>query len=182
MSSTFKVKEKVESESITFRIEKPVLYELRKEAQGKLESVNTLANQIFKKYICWYSHAAEAGMMYCPKPLLIRIMNKLSEQDINQIADEYMKYEFCVIANMLSGEYSISSFLNNIESWMSASDIHYRHTVYDNVHTYIIQHEMGKRWSYFFEKFFKTVFNDMKLKSAEVKTTYNTIILKVNTD
>jgi hypothetical protein len=41
---------------------------------------------------------------------------------------------------------------------------------------------MGERWSYFFEKFFKTVFNDMKLKSAEVKTTYNTIILKVNTD
>jgi hypothetical protein len=182
MLSTGKVKGKVEGESITFRIEKPILDELRKEAQEKLESVNTLANQIFKKYICWYSHAAEAGMMCYPKPLLIRIMNKLSEQDISQIVDEYMKYEFCVIANMLSGEYSISSFLNNVESWMSASDIHYRHEVYDNVHTYIIQHEMGKRWSYFFEKFFKTVFNDMKLKSAEVKTTYNTIILKVNTN
>ena len=59
---------------------------------------------------------------------------KVSEQDINQIADEYMKYEFRIIANMLSGEYSISSFLNNIGSWMSASDIHYRHEVYDNVH------------------------------------------------
>ena len=44
-------KKKTESESITFRIEKTVLDELRKEAEQRMESVNTLVNQIIKSYL-----------------------------------------------------------------------------------------------------------------------------------
>jgi hypothetical protein len=36
------------NESITFRIGKPVLDELRQEVEHKLKSVNTLVNQIMK--------------------------------------------------------------------------------------------------------------------------------------
>ena len=44
------VKENIQSESMTFRIEKPILDELRSEADQKMESVNTLVNQIIKSY------------------------------------------------------------------------------------------------------------------------------------
>ena len=42
------------SESITFRVGKPVLDELRGEAEHKLKSVNTLVNQIIKTYVSWH--------------------------------------------------------------------------------------------------------------------------------
>jgi hypothetical protein len=177
-----RTKIKTQSESVTLRIEKNILEELHKEAEQKLESLNTLANQILKQYVYWYSHAAEAGMMYSPKPLLIRIMDKLTEEQINQVIDEHMKNDFYGMANMLIGGYNISSYLDNLESWMSASDIHHRHDVNDGIHTYIIHHGMGKNWCYFFERFFKALFKDMKLKYAEVKATDDTIVFKVNVE
>jgi hypothetical protein len=56
---------------------------------------------------------------------------------------------------MITGEYDIISYLRAVENWMSASSIHYRHDIKDRIHTYVILHEMGKKWSYFFEKWFK---------------------------
>jgi predicted HicB family RNase H-like nuclease len=44
-------KRKSESESITFRIGKPILNELQQEAEHKLKSINTLVNQIIKLYV-----------------------------------------------------------------------------------------------------------------------------------
>jgi len=49
---------------------------------------------------------------------------------------------------------------------MSASAIHYRRDVKDGIYTYVILHEMGKKWSYFFEKLFKGGLKTMKAKDA----------------
>ena len=49
------------SESITFRIGKPILDDLRQEAEHKLKSINTLVNQIIKLYIIWHKPAKQSG-------------------------------------------------------------------------------------------------------------------------
>jgi len=131
-------KRKSESESITFRVERNVLDKLRAEAERKMESVNILGNQIFKEYVYWHSPAAEAGMMYTSKKNLVRIMDKLTEEQINQIVDEHLKDEFIGQVEMITGEYNIISYLRAVENWMSASGIHYRHDVKDRIHTYVI--------------------------------------------
>jgi hypothetical protein len=175
-------KPKSESESITFRVERNVLDKLRAEAERKMESVNILGNQIFKEYVYWHSPAAEAGMMYASKKNLVRIMDKLTQEQINQIVDEHLKDEFVGQVEMITGEYNISSFLRSVEGWMSSSVIHYRHDVKDRIHTYVILHEMGKKWSYFFEWWFKGAFKTLKAKDAEVNATDDTIVLKLSMD
>ena len=91
-------------------------------------------------------------MMYTSKKNLVRIMDKLTEEQINQIVDEHLKYEFIGEVEMITGEYDIISYLRVCKNWMSASGIHYRHDVKDRIHTYVILLEMGKKWSYFFRK------------------------------
>ena len=170
-------KPKSESESITFRVERNVLDKLRAEAERKMESVNILGNQIFKEYVYWHSPAAEAGMMYTSKKNLVRIMDKLTQEQINQIVDEFVGQ-----VEMITGEYNMTSFLRSAESWMSSSGIHYRHDVKDRIHTYVILHEMGKKWSYFFEWWFKGAFKTLKAKDAAVNATDDTIVLKLSID
>ncbi|MDQ6666855.1 MAG: hypothetical protein M3Y53_01360 [Thermoproteota archaeon] len=175
-------KRKTESESITFRVERKVLDKLRVEAERKMESANILGNQIFKEYVYWHSPAAEAGMMYISKKNLVRIMDKLTQEQINQIVDEHLKDEFIGQVEMITGEYNIISYLRAIENWMSASNIHYRHDVKDRIHTYVILHEMGKKWSNYFERLFKGAFITLEAKDAEVNTTDDTIVLKLCVD
>jgi hypothetical protein len=171
-----------ESKSITFRVERNVLDKLRAEAERKMESVNILRNQIFKEYVCWHSPAVEAGMMYTSKKNLVRKMDKLTQEQINQIVDEHLKDEFIGQIEMITGEHNYISYLGAVENWMSASSIHYRHDVKDRIHNYVILHEMGKKWSNFFERWFKGAFKSLETNDAEVNATDDTIVLKLCVD
>src|SRR5215813_4440866 len=90
--------------------------------------------------------------------------------------------EFVGQVAMITGEYNIMSFLRSTESWMSSSGFRYRHDVKDRIHTYVILHEMGKKWSYFFEWWFKGAFKTLKAKDVEVNATDDTIVLKLSMD
>ena len=73
------------TESITFRIGKSILDELRQEADHKLKSINTLVNQIIKLYITWHKPAKQAGFGYFDNELVSSIINLLSDEQIIQI-------------------------------------------------------------------------------------------------
>ena len=53
-------------------------------------------------------------MMYTSKKNLVRIMDKLTQEQINQIVDEHLKDEFVGQVEMITGEYNIASFLRSV--------------------------------------------------------------------
>jgi predicted HicB family RNase H-like nuclease len=50
----------------TFRLSKEKLEQLRKSADTRSVSTNTLVNQIIKSYLDWHSMAADAKLYYLP--------------------------------------------------------------------------------------------------------------------
>jgi hypothetical protein len=69
----------ITSGNVTLRFDGQTLESLRNEAKQKRISLNTLASQIFKTHVEFSGAAAKAGMVSFPKSLLIRLMDKLSE-------------------------------------------------------------------------------------------------------
>ena len=45
--------------------------------------------------------------------------------------------------------------------------------------TFVIQHDMGKRWSLYFERLFKYVFEDVNLKKYTIDKTDNSLTFKI---
>ncbi len=78
------------TESITLRVEKNIMDELRKEAEQKMESLNTLANQV-KSYVTWYKPASKAGNCNVPKTLLTDMFEALTEEQIAKITENWVK-------------------------------------------------------------------------------------------
>ena len=74
------------NESITLRFDKTTMNELRNEAEQKMESVNTLLNQIVKSYTKWHKPARMAGLIYINKFLYRDIVEHLTEEQIKSIA------------------------------------------------------------------------------------------------
>jgi hypothetical protein len=62
---------KTRTESVSFRIERSTLDELRKESKQKIESLNVLVNQIFRSYIDIHKVHFLAGSAYFSKTLTI---------------------------------------------------------------------------------------------------------------
>jgi hypothetical protein len=170
----------IPSGNITLRFDGDVLEQLRNEANQKRVSLNTLASQIFKTHTAFSGAAAKAGMISFPKNLLIRLMNRLPEEEVKQLSQEIVKNEMKDMLLMIKRQYSTEAFIDLIESWIRVCGFPFTHDQSGNTHNFIIQHDMGKRWSIYLAELFKFVFNDLGAKWADFQTTDNTITFNVD--
>ncbi len=173
------VKGNIKSESITFRIEKPILDELRSEADQKMESVNTLVNQIIKSYVKWHKPAKKAGLGYFSKVLLAKSMSHLTDEQVIQITEEFCNHHLKDIANMLRTSNTFSSFMSGLRSWLDSSGYNFRYDISNGMGIYVIQFDLGKNFSLYFKTQMQLVFRQFNLKNAEAEMTDNTVILKL---
>jgi hypothetical protein len=169
------------SESITFRIGKPILDDLRQEAEHKLKSVNTLVNQIIKLYITWHKPAKQSGYGYFDNVLISNIINLLSDEQIVQMTEQYCKHRLKDMAYMLNSENSFLSYIEGTLSWLEASGFQYKYT--NNNHgdytTLVIQFDMGRNWSLFFKTYMHYVLEYYNITDSPCDLTDNSVIIKI---
>jgi hypothetical protein len=177
---------KPSSGSVTLRFDNEILNQLRNESNQKRISLNTLASQIFQSHVEYDTYAGRAGMVSFPKSLLIRLMEGLGEEEVQDLSKHIAKNEIKDMTLLLRKEYTLSSFLDTIESWLRVSGFPYRRDEEDigdnRTHTFVIQHDMGKRWSMYFDRLFNHVFEDLKLRKYSFDNTDNSVTFKIQVE
>jgi hypothetical protein len=173
-------KRKRQTESLTLRIEKEMLDDLRKESEQKTVSINTLVNQIIKSYIKWYSPAQRAGIMFVPKCLLIPIIDNFAEYQMERLAEQFRKSGYEETLLMMSKEYSLPVILDLFDSWLNVSNLHFDRESSEGSLTYIINHGVGRKWSLFLEKVFWYIVEDLGITGARFDVTDGTVTIKIN--
>src|SRR5215210_1682205 len=107
-----------DSGSVTFRHEGKIINELRREADEKRLSLNTLASQIFQSHLEYHRYSSRAGMVSFPRGLLMRMMEMLSEDEVEMLSEYVAKNDIKEVTLLLRKEYSLPAFLDMIESWL----------------------------------------------------------------
>ena len=151
------------SESVSFRIDSKVLKNLRREAEQKDISTNTLVNKLIKDHLNWHSTAAKAGFIFIRRPFVSKVIKYLPEQEIISLAEDVAKTIKDSIL-LMKNEYSIKSSLDFLESWIKISDYPYRHEETNNgknKHLYVIQHDMGMKVSIYLAALLQFVFDEL---------------------
>ena len=167
------------TESVTLRFHKHVLDRLRKDAQDKQISLNTLLNQIAIQHLDWHAHAAKAGFITVRKNNIMKMLEKISEREIIEIAERTAR-ESKEFVMMLRNEYSLISALDVIETWIEIAGYSYRHEVRGSEHFFIVQHDMGIKWSLFIREIYRFVFEDFGLARVDFDSSENALSFKVN--
>ena len=171
------------SENISFRLNKDQLYQLRQEAKEKRISLNTLASQIVDSYVNFTSRASKAGAVPINRLSLVVLLEGYSEDQIKAMAERIVNMSGEDSTLMFQGRYDFEALLQTFESWLKAADFPYRHTRTTNMnrtkHTFIIQHDMGRKYSVFAAEGFKTYFEPMKTQRIEYSITDNIISIIV---
>src|SRR5215207_1338037 len=166
------------TEGITFRVPSSSLRQLRKEAKRKQVSLNTLVNQIFREHLDWHTSAAQAGLLQVPRSSLSRLVDKLTEEQLSELAITMAEKDFVDVGLLLRGEFTIPSFINIAENWSRISSFPYKHEVNDDLHKFIIQHDMGRKYSFLIKEFYRHILEEMFERKADFITTDNTVMLK----
>ena len=165
----------------TFRLDSELLDGLKEEAELKRTSLNTLVTQILRSHAEYHTFASMGGMVSMPKTLLIRLMDKLDEQEVIRLSEHIAKNELKDTILLMKNTYTPESIMDFIESWARAGGYPFRHHVEngDNgrlkeVHQFVMQHDMGERWSLYFVELFRFAFEQVGIK-IDFQHTRNTI-------
>jgi hypothetical protein len=168
--------------SISLRLDGIVLDKLRQEASQKGVTLNRLVSQTLKERVDWYSNAARAGFIPVRRKLIVTLIEKFSEEEIRSLAEYIAKRDTKDCVLLLRSEYSIESAIDVLETWVRISGYAYRHEVHDTRHSYVIQHDMSKKWSLYLAELFKNILEQFKLKGTGFDITENSLAFTLDID
>jgi hypothetical protein len=165
--------------SITYRLPEKLVGELETEATQKSISQNVLVKQILEKYVQWDRFSSKIGMIPVPKGILESLGGELDGQDI----DEIITLIFPMIKDtvlFIKGGYDLKRCIETLEDYMRASGMNSDHRVEGDQHIFLIQHDLGMKWSVFTEQLLAQVFRSfLPDKELKFQTTDTTVILSV---
>jgi len=170
---------KYATRSITYRLPEKLVSELETESTQKSISQNVLVKQILEKYVQWDRFSNKIGMIPVPKGILESLGEELDVKDI----DKVITLMFPMIKDtvlFIKGGYDLKRCIETLEDYMRASGMNSDHRVEGDTHIFLIQHELGMKWSVFTEQLLTQVFRSF-LPDTELRfqTTETTVILSV---
>ena len=170
---------KESTRSITYRLPEKLVSELETEATQKSISQNVLVKQILEKYVQWDRFSNKVGMIPVPKGILESLGEELDGKDIDQI----ITLMFPMIKDtvlFIKGGYDLKRCIETLEDYMRASGMNSDHRVEGDLHIFLIEHDLGMKWSVFTEQLLTQVFRSfLPDKELSFQTTDTTVILSV---
>ena len=131
---------------------------MRQEAKEKQIHLNTLVSQIIDSYVNFGASVSKAGMIPISKSVPIELLEGYSEDQIKAIAKRTQEKIRIDRALQLRGKYNFETLIDILESWLKATGFSYRHNRdAENAsrHIFIVQHNMGRKYSLFFVRSFE---------------------------
>lgn len=171
---------KEKTRSITYRLPANIVEELETEAMQKSISQNVLVKQILEKYVTWDRFGDKIGMIPVPRGILDTLGAEMDGSDI----DEIIKAVLPLIKDtvlFMKGSYDLKRCIETLEDYMRASGMKSDHRIEGELHHFIIQHNLGLKWSFFTEQLLKTIFRQfLPDKNMKCQTTNSTVIATIS--
>jgi hypothetical protein len=169
------------TETITLRVETSIINQIRSESDQKLESLNTLINQILKQYVKWHAHTPNAGMFYITRSLMSSMLQKFSKEEIFQLSETEIRDNFEKLYFMFQEEYSVENMLELLDYYVRASGLTYTHRIEDRNHTIIIHPEMGEKVTLLLSSLIGNVLKTLPLPPSaySVQESHGTLIIRL---
>lgn len=145
--------------TVTFRLDANTVKKLQTEAKEKDISLNTLVNQIMKRYLEWDRFEAKVGMVLVAKPVIAELFAKLTKDQVIDLASQIGKSAVRDIALFMKGRLSINSFLSWLEARMrNCSQFNYQQE--NGIKKYIFKHDLGENWSLYHKTIADLIFGE----------------------
>ena len=145
------------TESISFRMDKDSLDELKKHAEESQVSLSTLLNQIISGYMKWDAYATKAGYTTFEKDVLKMLFDNMTTEDLAKLAASTTKSFKDVLLLTSGGDESVV----NLEAVLAVLENHARRSGFQysafsdkgaGKKKIVIQHDMGEKWSSFYKE------------------------------
>ena len=171
-------RKKLLTEHASFRIDKDILDSLKTVSREEHLSLNTYVNRIFDSHLNWNLLAPEVGWVVMLKSVMKEIIKTSDNETVVQIAKNSAESGSKEIALSMRGKYGVDEWVSILKNRAKSSDFALKEYLEKDTVRLVMFHDMGEKWSLFFETYYNTVFFEM---GADVQSEYteNSIVLEI---
>lgn len=110
---------------------------------------------------------------------LITLLEGYNEEQVKEIAKRFVKAICVETPLLLRRKYDFEAVLESHRSWLKAAGFQYRYSkdAEKNRHTFIVEHDMGRKFSLFAAEYAKRYFEPVVRKEVESSFTDNSIMI-----
>ena len=164
------------TETITFRLPISIIKGLKRDAQFEGVSANTLAIRVFSNHLLWEKYERKVGLLPMTKSFLENVIEKMTDQEIMNLAEKIEKETFKSILVFMKRERSKEEFVRILRTWLSVSSMQHSLELRDDGNYYFtIRHELGKNWSLYIKTLVSELYHDSFSDKIQIDATSSTI-------
>src|SRR5438132_6927633 len=163
--------------SVSLRLANTSLDKLKASAKIEGLPLNAMINQILTEYLQWDMTATKAGWIVVLSDVLKRMMNELDEKTLYKIAVATADSTKDVRL-MMTGDDTIDGFFSILRNRLRKSGISYMESSEKGMIKFIIHHNMGKKWSFFYKVQHERMLQNLG-RPATLDFTENTLVICV---
>ena len=163
----------------TVRIAKDLDDLIQKDARAKRISVNSLVAAIFMKYCEWDRFAEKYGYASIPKNFLRDLLDSLDEEKLLAIAEKSGAEHPNEVIHFWFKNTSLETLLSYIRihaDYCNLMEVEIENDTRN--YTISLQHNYGRKWSKFLERFFDKMLRTHLKVTPHFETTENNVTLK----
>jgi hypothetical protein len=163
------------SSIISVRVSDEVKNALILESELEGVTLNTMIGKILLRHVEWDQFSAGVGFVMTTKPFLRNVLDTLSDVELKKLAMTICRTAFVDAVIFITGSLTIVNFLKVLQLWLSVSRIHFRHVLQDGKDKFIVQHELGEKWSLYFSTLMGSILNEIGYRPVDIASTQQSI-------
>lgn len=152
---------------ISVRVNDGIKQKLEVESEMTAITLNTLISKILTKHTEWDRFAEDVGFVFLTKQFLRALLDHIDEKTITTIAVSTCRGAMRDAMIYIKGQVNHESFLGAVDLWFGASHLPFRHIQKDDVDKYVVQHELGKKWSIYLTTVINSILNEIGYRTSD---------------
>jgi|GEM_PF-4932495 len=169
-----------QTDTVTIRVPKTLKEQLERTSKKNHVTLNNLINQILFQRMHWDDQLNQMGWLQFEPSTVKHLIKFLAEDEMDEIVDNSKKGVAKTI-EFLYGDTSVDHVAEFIDSWLTVTNMPFKHTEDEKSHKFLVTHDLGKNWSIFANKAvigFTTELGHKILGFENKEDSYTTIIEK----
>jgi hypothetical protein len=146
------------TETITARISKKTLDKIRSYAKSESTTINSAINQLLSHGVDWDVVAAKTGWVPVPKDILMSYFEKLDDKTIIEVAEASGRNVPKDMLLTMRGKVDVKGWISILRSRAKAAGFHFSEIVEDDHVQFVTKHDMGMKWSIYFQTYYDSAF------------------------
>ncbi|MGN6615045.1 MAG: hypothetical protein ACTHKC_08385 [Candidatus Nitrosocosmicus sp.] len=167
------------SVNVTFRISKDIMDKLNEEADINYSSLNSLLNQILKRYVEWNRFDDKSSMIPITSSVLKELLDGLDKDQVIRLAKDKAKHSIYNVVLFMNGKVDFDTLISwYLQRMKYCSEIASKRGDNKSIRKIIFKHDLGENWSLYHKTILESICHDILSVPIKILTTDSTFMIE----